>query len=73
MVLRVIECGELRSDTPITTLVDLVAGAIGNHFRTALASEVPVLTENKASYIESVVDAALASFLVEGRPAPASG
>lgn len=73
MVLRAIDRGELRPDTPITTLLDLVAGAIGNHLRTALAAEMPALLQSRACYIESVVDAALASFLVGGAPAQASG
>lgn len=64
MVLRAIERGELRPDTPITTLLDLVAGAVGNHFRNALAAERPTLIAHRAGYVASVVDAALASFLV---------
>jgi AcrR family transcriptional regulator len=63
MVLRAIERGELRPDTQITALLDLVAGAVGNHFRNALAAELPTLIAHRAGYVASVVDAALASFL----------
>lgn len=62
MIRRAIERGELRSDTPITTLLDLVAGAVSNHWRNALAGERPTLIAQRRAYVASVVDAALASF-----------
>jgi AcrR family transcriptional regulator len=64
MVLRGIRRGELRADTPITTLLDLVAGAMANHWRSALRDERAVLVAHRDEYVASVVDAALASFLV---------
>lgn len=63
MVLRGIERGELRPDTPITTVLDLVAGATGNHWRNALPEERDQLMRQREAYLASVVDAALASFL----------
>lgn len=63
MMLRGIERGELRPDTPITTVLDLVAGAMGNHWRNALPEEREQLVRHREAFVASVVDAALASFL----------
>lgn len=63
MMLRGIERGELRADTPITTVLDLVAGAMSNHWRNALPEERDRLVRHRDAYVASVVDAALASFL----------
>lgn len=63
MMLRGISRGELRPDTPITTVLDLVAGAMTNHWRNALPEERDRLVRHRDAFVESVVDAALASFL----------
>ena len=64
MVLRGIARGEVRPDTPITVLLDMVAGAMVSHWRNALTEERETLRAHRAEFIASVVDAALASFLV---------
>jgi AcrR family transcriptional regulator len=63
MVLRGIDRGELRTDTPITLVLDLVAGAVANHWRNALPAERATLLAARDDYVAAAVDAALASFL----------
>jgi AcrR family transcriptional regulator len=65
MVLRGIERGELRPDTKLTVLLDLVSGAMANHWGNSLTSERPAFGRHRDAFVADVVDAALASFLIK--------
>jgi AcrR family transcriptional regulator len=73
VVRRAIRRGQLRPDTPIIPLIDLVVGATVNHWRSALPAERPKVLAQRAHYIATIVDAALASFASNERASSMAG